>query len=379
MQPILIAHRANLRGPCKDRENSPSYIDEAIAQGYDVEVDVRLVDGAWWLGHDGPEHMVDIHFLLQRKDRLWVHAKTPATMAALRKYHPSIHAFEHDREPYTATTNGTCWAYPGMAVDPLTVCVMPERARSAYSDRCLMRSKGICTDYPALHRQRAQATRRIAVLMSGRLTCLRTDFVPTIENFLQSNPATWVDVYISLNGGRDALDEARCRTTEPYFRSVSSSVYTAPAYLHSHPARAGETNAQNTMSMFFNNREAYRLLSCYTKAYQQTKYDLVIKYRPDIQSDLHLFDIQDPEEGCVYVPEGSDYGGVNDQVAAGTVEAMAKYCSAFDDIEQRVDEEGYRIHPETILAKHLEREGVSVHRVRFDYSLNPKRSDPATE
>ncbi len=36
---IWIAHRGNLEGPNKERENEPSYLKEAIEAGYDVEVD----------------------------------------------------------------------------------------------------------------------------------------------------------------------------------------------------------------------------------------------------------------------------------------------------------------------------------------------------
>ena len=36
---IRIAHRGNFAGINRDRENSPDYIEEAIAAGYNVEVD----------------------------------------------------------------------------------------------------------------------------------------------------------------------------------------------------------------------------------------------------------------------------------------------------------------------------------------------------
>ena len=36
---ILISHRGNIDGKIVERENHPEYIDEAIALGYDVEID----------------------------------------------------------------------------------------------------------------------------------------------------------------------------------------------------------------------------------------------------------------------------------------------------------------------------------------------------
>ena len=44
----IISHRGNIRGPVPGRENAPSYIDCAIGNGYDVEIDVRSVNGELW-------------------------------------------------------------------------------------------------------------------------------------------------------------------------------------------------------------------------------------------------------------------------------------------------------------------------------------------
>jgi hypothetical protein len=58
-------------GPSPSLENSPDYIDKAISLGFDVEVDVRLVEGEIWLGHDQPQYKVDLQFLLDRLNNLW--------------------------------------------------------------------------------------------------------------------------------------------------------------------------------------------------------------------------------------------------------------------------------------------------------------------
>ena len=51
----IISHRGNIRGAIPDKENRPSYIDCAIGSGYDVEIDLRMIDGELWLGHDEPQ------------------------------------------------------------------------------------------------------------------------------------------------------------------------------------------------------------------------------------------------------------------------------------------------------------------------------------
>ena len=37
---ILISHRGNVNGKLPNRENTISYIKEAIAKGFDVEIDI---------------------------------------------------------------------------------------------------------------------------------------------------------------------------------------------------------------------------------------------------------------------------------------------------------------------------------------------------
>ena len=37
---LLIAHRGNINGPDKAKENHPDYINKAIEAGYNVEIDI---------------------------------------------------------------------------------------------------------------------------------------------------------------------------------------------------------------------------------------------------------------------------------------------------------------------------------------------------
>ena len=50
----LIAHRGNINGINPQRENTIDYIEEAIELGYDVEIDLNLHKGGFYLGHDKP-------------------------------------------------------------------------------------------------------------------------------------------------------------------------------------------------------------------------------------------------------------------------------------------------------------------------------------
>jgi hypothetical protein len=53
---IYISHRGNIDGKNPQLENKPSYIDHAISLGYDVEIDIWMIDGFLFLGHDAPQY-----------------------------------------------------------------------------------------------------------------------------------------------------------------------------------------------------------------------------------------------------------------------------------------------------------------------------------
>ena len=56
----LISHRGNTNGEVRESENKPSYIDEALSKGFDVEIDVWFVEGNWYLGHDTWQYEIDL-------------------------------------------------------------------------------------------------------------------------------------------------------------------------------------------------------------------------------------------------------------------------------------------------------------------------------
>ncbi len=59
---IIIAHRGNIDGPLKAEENKPKYIDAALENGFDVEVDLWLENGHFLLGHDSGQFQINDDF-----------------------------------------------------------------------------------------------------------------------------------------------------------------------------------------------------------------------------------------------------------------------------------------------------------------------------
>ena len=142
---IFISHRGNIEGPNPEKENMPEYIISASNAGFDVEVDVWNIDGAWLLGHDKPQYPVEESFL--ESPGFWCHAKN---IDALREMisNDKINCFWHEEDDFTLTSFGNIWTYPGKKVTKKSVIVLtsldvPKECRGAF---------GICSDWVNLQK-----------------------------------------------------------------------------------------------------------------------------------------------------------------------------------------------------------------------------------
>ncbi len=161
----IISHRGNIRGPVSEKENRPSYIDCAIGSGYDVEIDVRSMEGSLWLGHDEPQYRIDHNWIERRKAYLWLHCKDYESALECQKYQ----SFCHAADDFIFTTTGHVWMhvpdippdnssieppYKNSRINQKVIIPLLEEARidefkqsEAYTSG--HSPYGICTDYPA--------------------------------------------------------------------------------------------------------------------------------------------------------------------------------------------------------------------------------------
>lgn len=136
----IIAHRGNLFGPNRETENKPETIRDAIRQGFECEIDVWLIHGHYFLGHDFPEIQISFEFLEFFSEHLWIHCKHLDALVALKD---KFNCFYHDKDIYTLTSRGYIWGNINSPCHPKAIQVMPEKS-GTFSTQCL----GICTDYP---------------------------------------------------------------------------------------------------------------------------------------------------------------------------------------------------------------------------------------
>ena len=149
---IFISHRGNLTGPdWEGMENTKEAIDHAISNGFDCEVDLWLLSGRIYLGHDRPIHKVEYEWLERRKDHLWCHAKDVRILQLLLD--TRMHCFFHDVDAYTLTSKGLIWTYPSMPLTSKSICVLPERSSFIHIPKrgtCY----GMCSDHISQLRKR---------------------------------------------------------------------------------------------------------------------------------------------------------------------------------------------------------------------------------
>lgn len=133
---LWIAHRGCTQGIDR-RQNHPDFIKEAHNKMFDVEIDIRYIDGKYWLGHDGPEYDIgaDLYDFWESRSvwygSLWFHCKDIPTMYQVMNLPQRFNCFIHDRDDaalvYTGTHNTWLWTLMGKPLTNNSIAVLPEQ------------------------------------------------------------------------------------------------------------------------------------------------------------------------------------------------------------------------------------------------------------
>ena len=147
----LIAHRGNIDGKVPERENHPDYIREAIDAGYDVEIDIWLIEDRIFLGHDAPQYDLGppqsdmwFNFLFKYAPRLWLHCKNLDALGKLYVY-GDLNMFWHDQDDVVLTSKRWLWTFPNKPLLKGSICVFPENGINGDLEKCA----GLCSDFPS--------------------------------------------------------------------------------------------------------------------------------------------------------------------------------------------------------------------------------------
>ena len=139
-----IAHRGNIDGPKPELENSPEYIYEAIGYGFDVEIDIWLVNDVYYLGHSSPQYKVDDSFILEVIPYAWFHCKNLNILYRFLTMYRHARFFWHQEDDFALTSNGYIWAYPGKDTTGITILVHLDKFKE---DQFQPKPFGVCSDF----------------------------------------------------------------------------------------------------------------------------------------------------------------------------------------------------------------------------------------
>ncbi len=147
----LIAHRGNIKGTNSSQENCPEYVESAINDGFDVEVDIWYdrFDNKFYLGHDSPQYATTWGWLAKNIAHLWIHCKNIEALYEFSHATSGYNYFWHQEDDFTLTSKSFIWTYPGKSYTPRSVIVMPEwnMPVETFSDLRAFNCHGICSDY----------------------------------------------------------------------------------------------------------------------------------------------------------------------------------------------------------------------------------------
>ena len=122
------------------------------------------------------------------------------------------------------------------------------------------------------------------------------------------------------------------------------------------------------LSMFYNLKRGVGLIP-------DDEYDIILYARTDLVYHQTI-ELALGSDNDIYVPTGSDWGGLNDQMCYGASRAMKLYASLYDNLGIYAEKIAQSVNPETWLKHHVDFVGLTVNRFDLEYSLNDKRRDP---
>ena len=191
-----------------------------------------------------------------------------------------------------------------------------------------------------------------------------------LHNFLADSGA---DVFFHLWDTPDHDYLVRALQPKAYAFEPASAAPAPPPYRRVEKMTRPSLPRDNA-SMWYGIREADALRRAY-EVEHGFRYDVVVKLRLDFYTTERLVDVlehvreqREGWDGVVYVPDQMHSVGVNDQLALGAADAMDAYATVLDRTLPRVAEDDW-FHPEYVLLRHLEAQGLAVRTFPLEYLL----------
>ena len=139
---LFISHRGNVEGSLPEKENTISYIDDAVdLLNLDVMVDVIGIGGYLYLGTHTPKEKLPLEYLDSPK--FWFHCNNPEALEYFKVF-SKVKYFWHDEDAYSLISNKKVLVHSGEILLPGSIALLPESNEHGHS---LWNCHAVCTNY----------------------------------------------------------------------------------------------------------------------------------------------------------------------------------------------------------------------------------------
>ena len=202
---------------------------------------------------------------------------------------------------------------------------------------------------------------RIAVIVYGRLNKCVEHYNNIIEKIGKDND---IDFFLSSDNSSESLLNNFIDLYNPVNYNNNIIIYDYD--LNKYPGKYAVTNIHNMTCHFINKNRVFLLLEEYINK-KNIQYDVVISLRIDcVFSNNFIFN--NLTDNTIYIPSNYDYGGINDQVAYGKIDAMKKYNSI--NVVELLEQKLSIPHPESLTFANIHFNNLQIERVNLQYHLD---------
>ena len=218
---------------------------------------------------------------------------------------------------------------------------------------------------------------RIAVLVYGRINRCSIHYNTIMDTLGQENQ---IDFFLSSDNASEKHLANFVALYKPVIYSNETVVpqfsYTGVAWdasdrLTNRPVECYRSDEDKIVRHHTNKYRVFCLCETYASD-NNVRYDIFISLRVDtVFNDKLIYD--KIEENTVYIPEGNDYHGLNDQFAYGDFLSMKIYSLLVMNAYMLIKLGFSDIHPEMLLYSHMVHSNVKVKRIQLKYELDKSR------
>jgi hypothetical protein len=207
---------------------------------------------------------------------------------------------------------------------------------------------------------------KIAVYFSGRITGYEHTIEKMKINFFDNYDC---DFFWSID--KEKSDEYHDRLAE-ILKPKGTYYEKYDRQFSELPLSPCESRQRNTMSMFYHNFYAQKLILDYIKSSSE-KYHAIVKFRIDIDSNDSFIIQEQLMPNTLYIPNGSSFRGMNDQIAYGTLASMIIYGTVYMNIPTYIYVKKCFLNSEYLLNFHINENNVNIFRFPYNYELHNAR------